>query len=543
MSSQILPPESPAAPRQISSSARFLGRWWLLGLALIFVFVVRIRLLDVPLERDEGDHAYTAQLILQGIPPWKYSYNMKFPGTDAMYAVAIALFGQTIAGVHAGLLLANAATMVFIALIGRRLFGYAGGAAAGAAYGIFSLSEQVVPIAAHASHYAMLAATAGILVLIRAAAGFRKLPLFSAGFLLGLSVLMKQPGAVFPLFGFVILICCARGQRRGIVETVKSLLMFGTGAVLPLGLMCFGLWRAGVFAEFWFWTVTLAREFASILPLAVRIGWLEKNFPEIMLPNWPLWLFAAAGLVWPLFKASARSSGLFLLALVAFSFAATSAGGLYSPHYFIFLLPAVALSVGSAVAHLVEFRGTPTLALFVLACICCILGQRQFFFRMTPEQVSRDTYGLNPFPEAIEIARYIEAHSKKTDRVAVLGSESEICFYARRRSASGFLFMYSLTEASTHAEALQGQMIGEVEAARPEFLIFVNIRASWSWNGDPPASPAIFFWSDNYIKTYYKVAGVADIGQNRTEFRWDQAAQNYTPASPLFVMIYRRTAP
>ena len=58
----------------------------------------RIRLLGIPLDRDEGEYAYAGQLTLQGIAPYKLAYNMKFPGTYAAYAVMMSIFGQTIIG-------------------------------------------------------------------------------------------------------------------------------------------------------------------------------------------------------------------------------------------------------------------------------------------------------------------------------------------------------------------------------------------------------------------------------------------------------------
>ena len=71
--------------------------WWALAI-IVFTLVVaiRIRLLGIPLERDEGEYAYAGQLILQGIPPYKLAYNMKFPGTYAAYALIMSIFGQTI---------------------------------------------------------------------------------------------------------------------------------------------------------------------------------------------------------------------------------------------------------------------------------------------------------------------------------------------------------------------------------------------------------------------------------------------------------------
>ena len=43
--------------------------WIILSLILLAVVFVRLRLLGVPLERDEGEYAYMGQLLLKGIPP------------------------------------------------------------------------------------------------------------------------------------------------------------------------------------------------------------------------------------------------------------------------------------------------------------------------------------------------------------------------------------------------------------------------------------------------------------------------------------------
>jgi hypothetical protein len=108
---------------RIDDSAKALRvGWWILA-AIIFgvVIAIRIRLLGIPLERDEGEYAYAGQLILQGVPPYQLAYNMKFPGTYAAYAVIMSIFGQTVAGIHLGLLLINVATVVLIFFLGRQL--------------------------------------------------------------------------------------------------------------------------------------------------------------------------------------------------------------------------------------------------------------------------------------------------------------------------------------------------------------------------------------------------------------------------------------
>src|SRR5438445_8114102 len=95
--------------------------WILMALLILFVGVIRVRLREMPLERDEGEYAYAGQLILQGIPPYKEVYNMKLPGTYAAYAVIMAILGQSPSAIHLGLALVNAGSIVFMFLLGRQL--------------------------------------------------------------------------------------------------------------------------------------------------------------------------------------------------------------------------------------------------------------------------------------------------------------------------------------------------------------------------------------------------------------------------------------
>src|SRR5438876_3693373 len=87
--------------RKTAGRDKALGTAWIFLAAIVLglVIAIRIRLLAIPLERDEGEYAYASQLMLQGIAPYKLAYNMKFPGTYAAYAVMMSIFGQTIIGI------------------------------------------------------------------------------------------------------------------------------------------------------------------------------------------------------------------------------------------------------------------------------------------------------------------------------------------------------------------------------------------------------------------------------------------------------------
>src|SRR5882724_8793183 len=160
---------TPLVAHNIDINGKTLRWGWSIVAVIIFgiVLAIRIRLLGIPLERDEGEYAYAGQLMLQGIPPYKLAYNMKFPGTYAAYALIMSFFGQTILGIHLGLLLVNAATSALIFLLGRRLMNSTAGMAAAMTYAILSVSPSVLGLAAHATHFVVLPVLGGILLLLK----------------------------------------------------------------------------------------------------------------------------------------------------------------------------------------------------------------------------------------------------------------------------------------------------------------------------------------------------------------------------------------
>ena len=173
--------------------------WVSLGLIFLFVVAVRTRLLDLPFERDEGEYAYLGQLIRHGIAPYGIAYNMKLPGTHFMYALIMSLFGESITGVHLGLMLMNCLTILMVYKIGAKVVGSFAGVIAACAYAVLSLDMSVLGSAAHATHFVIFWAMTGLLILLYAVEKDNKPLHFTGGVLLSLAFMMKQPG-VFLLF-------------------------------------------------------------------------------------------------------------------------------------------------------------------------------------------------------------------------------------------------------------------------------------------------------------------------------------------------------
>jgi 4-amino-4-deoxy-L-arabinose transferase-like glycosyltransferase len=524
--------------------------WVVLGVILMATAAVRIRLLSAPLERDEGEFAYMGQLMLHGIAPYKIAYNMKLPGIYAAYALVMAVFGQTIIGIHLGLLLVNATSTVLTFLLGRRLIDRLAGVVAAGVYALTSLMPGTNGTSAHATQFVVPFVLGGCLLLLRAAETRRLRTSFLSGLLFGIAILMKQQAAPFAVFAFLYMAWnCIRtrpGDRRGMVQNLGLLSL---GVITPFGLTCAALYKAGVFGTFWFWTFQYARQYVSEQPLAEGIKHLQRSMGRITTPDLWIWLVAAVGAIVIWFDGKSKKNRAFLIGFTVFAFAAVCPGLFFRFHYFIVFLPAVGLMTGLTVSwatriisgrtSLIPLRAIPSV-LILLAFCGAISNSWGFFVTQTVDENCAQMYAYNPFPQAIEIAKYIKAHSNRNDLVAVVGSEPEILFYSQRRTATGFLYMYGLVEHQRYAAVMQRQMIREIEQARPRYMVFVNMDLSWL--RQPGADVSVYKWAGKYIPAHYRPVGLVDIPESGiTSYYWGSDALVYRPESPQFVYVLERT--
>ena len=122
--------------------------------------------------------------------------------------------------------------------------------------------------------------------------------------------------------------------------------------ILPFGMMCLLLFCAGVFREFWFWTVDYAQQYGTL----VRLGEVSHVFvgvhEEAMERTGQYGHSRQAGTVAGLWNEGLRAGTLFCLGFLFFSALAVCPGLYFRHHYFIFVLPAVALLAGTGISAL-----------------------------------------------------------------------------------------------------------------------------------------------------------------------------------------------
>lgn len=517
-----------------------------LAIILIVFAAIRVRLLSVPFERDEGEYAYAGQLILHGVPPYKLAYNMKLPGIYYAYALIMAVFGQSVMGVHLGLLLCNSASILVIFLIGKKLFGSVGGLATAASFGMLTINSWVFGPQAHATHFVVLPALVGILYAMKSRESRDLKFVAASGLALGIAFTMKQQGVFLVLFG-VLCVIADRWRERPFAwkHSAVRVAVFTCAAAVPIIAICLTLSASGVFDKFWFWAVSYASQYVT--ESTPEMGWrvFTANTWSVVRSVYPLSILAVAGLALVWVDRKSRGRAIFVTTFFIFAFLTICPGLYFRPHYYVTWMPGVALAIGAAVSagsNLLRRASYVPGLIFLILLIVTVSTQREFLFLAPVDKSSWMMYGGAPWREMQAIANYVRNQTKPSDTIAVLGSEPEVYFFAGRKSATGYIYTYPLLERQKFAHRMQMEMIREIEAARPKYIVYAQ-----SWGTNFNSDRTILRWAPKYCFDNYYLDGivqtncssVTDWETYHTDYVWGEKSSSYKydPNRCIYVFV------
>lgn len=528
---------------------------WIAVIGIILLTAaIRLRLLSIPLDRDEGMYAYMAHLLLKGIPVYTQAYATHFPGIYYIYAFFFLLFGQNFLSIHLGLLIANALTILLLFLIGKHLFNRWTGIIAGASYAIITLNPRTLGLSAVPEHFVVLLSTSAILVMLIAINSNYLLHFFLSGIFFGLMALLKQNSIIIFLFSMIYIIFVLKKRVLLQKKIVINVLTFLAGFFIPVVIIYIDFIFKDNFDKFFFWTITYTKYcFSWISPFQGLKNFLSTLI--FVIPH-PLSLIYTAMLIgvcsffWDkdmktqLPFISLFTSGLLLSMLTP--------GLYYRPNYFIVCLPAVSILSGLGIISTYKLIANIKKPVFVsllpvtftiIMLILPLIKERKFLFYMTPIEASRRIYLGNPFPEALKIADYIKKHTSENDRIVVIGSEPQIYFYSDRLSATKYIYIHRVVDTNKIALQMQKEMISEIESARPKYLIFVNAQTSW-FDVPNQSNKPILDWIINYLEKHYNLDGIIDILSDKTAeltvYKWGSETDGYSPRSNCFICVFKK---
>jgi hypothetical protein len=530
-----------AAPKQAS---KFTWDRLLIGGLILFVLLVRFKLLSVPFERDEGGFAYIAYQMLEGKSLYLDLYEIKPPLLYIIYAFFISVFVHSIEGIHFGLLLFDVAYIITLFAFAKYFFDKTIAVVAAFAFAILSLSPNLLGFAAHATHFAILPGLIGLFLLIKAIDTKKRSFFLFAGLACGLAFLVKQQAIHFMLFaGFYVIFEFARQKPKDWKEWFISEVLLVIGSVTPYVLVVLYMLIRGRFDDFWFYTVTWPTEFATSSQTGANYEIFKLQINRVI-PNqeW-LWYLGLGGAVSMFLVQVENRWRVFTLLFTLFMAFAVATGFHFYAHYFVVFIPALALLNGLFVRNVgllinntlnVKWGIVVPLLFFVVAWTQIIRVDSSYFFQSDEDKILREAYSTNPFPESKVIGEYLQQISNPEDEVVIVCSEPQIGFYSKLQSVSGQAFCYPLADNGAYMTKLQDEFINDIETKKPRFSVYTWMNMSWL-NRDPTAR--IFKFIDETHQKYYNLIGVAECIPKRnvqngpiiyeTFYKWNQEAINY----------------
>ncbi|MGD0589225.1 MAG: glycosyltransferase family 39 protein [Bacteroidota bacterium] len=515
---------------------------------ILSTIILRVRLLNVPLERDEGEYAYIGQLILDGTPPYAEAYNMKFPGIYFIYAGILWLFGETHMAIHFCLLIVNVISIILLFIFARTAYDDWVAAAAASAFALLSMSYHVQGFWANAEHFILPFVIGAHLLLFSGLKKNRKDYIFFSAVLFSCAAIVKQQGAFFGIFGFTVLLI-SLWKNKSFDRRIywKYISMFVGGAVIPL-IVCFSyLVYAGVLEKFYLWTFAYAKEYSSLVPATDIWYYFFSSFHPLWQHTILIWIIAGVGLIALFFKAQCTQSRIFVLGLTLGGVVALSAGFYFRPHYFILVLPGVALLFGIGIRFMYRVfsaassplvRYFPPTFIITLTLLSTLIAHRDVLFQYSPDRVTRTVYGSYPFTYSSLIAKLIREKTSTEDRIAIIGNEPQFLFYSQRRSATSFIYTFSLVENQPFAEQFRHEMIRQVESAAPKLLVYTHTILDYFEKSK--GQKELDEWFFGFAKSHYNPIARFEYIHDDTLLITDPTLMLNMPTHLFWISIYER---
>lgn len=358
------------------------------------------------MDGDEAVYGAIATLMNQGGRLYaEGGVDNKPPGIYWLYAATFEVFGRyQMTAIHAIELIAVGATCALLVAVGWAMACRRAGILAAVLYGVLTAAGNPRLLAANAEVFMVLPLTAAFLLLLQRRWFWAAVLMVAAG-------AFKQVVAID-----VLLLPAALMWIEGSGGRRRATLLFAAGIVAGLALGAGLLALTGSIPGFWRWTVQSLVGYAGGNWTPANI-WsrAQSSLVPFVLTGAVAWI-AALALVgrWRALSGAERLAVVWLL----LSFVGAVAAGHLAWHYFIQVMPPLALLAGLAVDRALNWESRRWVAAAALAGLL-VPALYWFNFDLGADPLTYDW--TPPVAQHQEVADYIAAHTRPNDRVFVWG--------------------------------------------------------------------------------------------------------------------------
>ena len=408
-----------------------------LGIVLLTVAIRLPSLLHPRPIDSEAMYSVVANEIVDGGRPYADAVERKPPLLFWTYAAVFKIVGKfNWKALHVVALMWTLCAMAGLYVIGCELFDRNTGLIAAFFYSVFQPWWTWKNLSFDGEMVMNLPIIWAWAIALRRSSSRLRLELFLAGALLGVAFLLKQPAAIAAVPLGIYLLLPGYRASRSLTRTnsIIQAAILTAGFFAVLGLVAIVLWKQGILHDAFYWTIAdhdvphvfwqkgighTLMFLGACLPLVIGAIMACRDKEEI-------W----AG------KTAERTA---LLGLLAASAIGAAAGARFYPHYYVQLIPPLALLAAPYYARLWSQMIRPPSWFLRPGVTCAWLALTVIIFSFA------HWTGLAPRRVPSEAGRYLFSHSSHDDRIFVWGQSPEIYLDAHRRPACRYITTFPLT--------------------------------------------------------------------------------------------------
>lgn len=522
----------------------------LLAVILLVVYMIRQKFLSIPFERDEGAYAYYGKMLLDGKIPYKDFYEQKLPGVFYFFAFIITIFGSTVEGLHTGFIFVNLISIVFIYLAVKNFFSAYAGVISAATFAIVSLTPYLSGFTIQSEHGVALFTCIGLYLFSLTLRSDNKLIMFAFGLSMGMAFMTKTSGIFVAFAGGLITLIDAFFRKKGFKTIILSALIYTSGVVLVGLLFLMLMFSKGSYDDMVFWVYELPKYYVNKIPFEQGREYFKAMYQMITTNYKFFWYHAFLALPLFIFKSVEWRHKLIALVIFLFCFITIVPGYYFYGHYWIQVIPGLAF-ISGLTYHLITNTLSQTfklkspaipyayLALFAILVFNHLSSQKSYYYHPNYDRILKSVYGNNPFPESMEIAKFLNTKMKAGDQVAIVGSEPQIYIYTNSKAPTRHIFFSTIVANLPQHKDWQKEFVKDIETAKPKYFVFFNVPISLLVQ--PNTDQYVFNWSNKYVTENYKVIGVADMPDNAApNYVWGDAVNTYKIMGPSYALVFER---
>ncbi|MEA2308776.1 MAG: hypothetical protein QOI65_1062 [Thermoleophilaceae bacterium] len=379
---------------------------------------------------DEGGYAYVAREWARGARLYEGIWIDRPQGLISVYRAIVTVADHPWA-IRLGALLIGVAITLLIGAIGWMLRGPITGIAAAAIYAVVGAGPHIEGFTLNGELAAALPATAAVAVATAWWRGGRRWTwLFAAGVLGGGALLMKQGG----FDGLVAATALAYAAGASTRERARGVAVVAAGALVPVGAALLHALSVGFGT---YWTDVVAFRLSSEFHDGSRSDFFDASFPAA---RQDVFVLAAVALVGLAIAARRRTERVLLVAWLLAALVAFNVGGLFWAHYYVQLVPPLAVLAGIGATAL----GSRRLAVALCCAAVAPVGVTLVDLETKPAEAREAAVAYeNDYELDTRVAAFVRSHTAPADTIYVVDSRADIYYLADRRTPYPYLWHHS----------------------------------------------------------------------------------------------------